>query len=150
MWIFAAELWTHSPHQYQNRKLNNSVQRNLNKDFFELLFNHFTWHAFTLLLSSLFHPIEGSPARGIQAGMLENKNKQKGCIPPHTEISKAKNVWIAQAHWPCQACVATNSDSWSLLVAYLGSWRAKPPLAQLWKQIGEGLPDSSPHFGTKW
>lgn len=116
MQTFAMELLTRSPHQHRNRKVDKSGCKYLNRDFSEL-FNHFTWLAFTVFLSSLCHLIEESAARGIPASLLERDKSQKGCTPPHTGISESNQGWIAQAHRPCQAHMATNSKDWSLLVA---------------------------------
>lgn len=116
MKTFAMQLWTHSPHQHWKRKVDNSGHKYLNRNFFEL-FNHFTWPASTLFLSSLCHLIEESASRGIPAGLLERVKSQKDCISPHTGISRANRGWIAQAQQPCQAHVATNSEDRSLLVA---------------------------------
>lgn len=144
MQTFAVELWIYSPYQHQNRKVSHSGRKYLKRGLFELL-NCFTWPAFTLFLSSLCHLIEESAA-----SLLEMNESQKCCILPHMGSSEANQVWIAQAHQPCQAHVATNSEDWTLLVAIF-TWlksQSFPSMALEPDRWGSARQQSS--FSTKW
>lgn len=137
MQTFTMGLWKCSPYQHQNRKVDDSGYKYLKRDFSELL-NYFTWPAFTLFLFSLSHLMEESAA-----SLLEMNESQKCYILPIWGVLKQIKAGL---HRPTNLAkhmrpqIVRAESCW---YQYLYGSRAKAFLAWLWKQIGEGLPDSS-------
>lgn len=64
--------------------------------------------------------------------------------------SEANQDWIAQAHQPCQAHVATNSEDWTLLAAIFIRLKSQSFPSMALETDRGGFARQWSSFATKW